>query len=82
MNRKHLLIILALLSFAASCFGLLWVFSSSSLAMVACNGHFSLSSPEFRCKQPQIAIIVWLGFGALCLGLLFAALRKGTAAGP
>ena len=38
-------------------FGLLWAFSSSSLAFRACGGEFSFFAEQLRCRQPHLA---WL----------------------
>jgi len=36
----------------------LWVFSSASLACVACNCSYSLFAKSFRCRQPYVAMIL------------------------
>ena len=40
---------------------LLWIFSSSSLAFVACEGSFSLEAANPRCRQPSIAVLLFSG---------------------
>jgi hypothetical protein len=48
----------------------MWVFSSGSLASGYCKGEFSLFHEEFTCRQPDLALILWLATGIGCI-LLF-----------
>jgi LPXTG-motif cell wall-anchored protein len=43
---------------AASVYCALWFLSSSDLAFLQCQGHFSLFADTFRCRQPYIAAIL------------------------
>lgn len=45
-----------LLTIAA--WAILWLFSSYSMAFSACNGTFSLSAVDVRCRQPQLAMML------------------------
>ena len=57
---------------------LLWVFSSSHLAFVACDGKFSLFAESFRCKQPYIAMILATVSLLGSVALAWLALRGGS----
>jgi hypothetical protein len=54
----------------ASLYCLLWVFSSADLAATACGYKFSLSAPTFRCRQPQVAMILSVLSAAGCIATL------------
>ena len=53
---------------AMYCF--LWIFSSSDLAATYCNFKFSLFAPTFRCRQPQIAMLLCGLFLVIALVLI------------
>ena len=63
----------ATLSFAAAAYCALWIWASVDLAFVPCNGTFSLSAPTFRCRQPQVAMILSALFLIVAIALLRAA---------
>ena len=50
--------------------GLLWSFSSMSLAFTACNGEYSLFADLAKCRQPYIALLV-VAFAATGAGITF-----------
>ncbi|MEH6450524.1 MAG: hypothetical protein V7765_17770 [Oleispira sp.] len=55
-------VIMAILCLCISLYGLAWIFSSASLASGYCGSEFSLLHPEFRCKQPYIALAMFITF--------------------
>jgi len=67
MAKGISLLIIATLLFLASWFCLMWVFSSSSLAFIPCNGQYSIFHESYQCRQPGIALILWLLTGATSL---------------
>jgi len=67
MAKGISLLIIATLLFLASWFCLMWVFSSSSLAFIPCNGQYSLFHESYQCRQPGIALILWLFTGTTSL---------------
>ena len=67
---KIALVVFAVAFAFVAAYCLLWFFASSDLAFVSCNGHFSLSAPTFRCKQPPIALILTVVFVALSVSAL------------
>jgi hypothetical protein len=68
-NTGIVLLITSFMCFLVSWVGFVWMLSSSSLAAVDCDFEFSSLHEEFRCKQPHIAIVVWVTSGVLCLWL-------------
>ena len=46
---------------------LLWVVSSYSMAFSACEASFSLFAPNLRCRQPQLAGLLFVGSSLLCV---------------
>jgi hypothetical protein len=62
----------AIIALVATAYCTLWAFSSADLAFLPCNGNFALNAPTFRCRQPQIAMILSAAFLALALALLWA----------
>jgi hypothetical protein len=60
----------------ASAYCALWVFSSSDLGFLACNGHFSLFARAFTCRLPYVAAILCLVFALSAAGLLLVFPRK------
>jgi hypothetical protein len=68
-------IVLAVLLMLSSVYCFLWVFSSSSLAFLHCNGNFSMTHADMRCRQPQIATILWLVLGVTSIMLFVVAFR-------
>ncbi len=83
MAKGISLLIIASLLFIAAWFCLMWVFSSSSLAFIPCNGQYSLFHETYQCRQPGIALILWLLTGATSLltayfGIKFSNKIKST----
>ena len=72
----------ACLSGLTSLYCLLWIISSASLASGYCHNNFSLFAAEFRCRQPQIAMILTAIFGALCVYLFWRGARAGRRSAP
>lgn len=69
---SQIIISIALILMSLWC--LMWVLSSASLSSGFCDSKFSLFHEHFRCRQPNIAFILWLVFGVsgaitLVLGL-------------
>jgi hypothetical protein len=56
-------LVLATLLLLASAYGLLWTISSSHMAHEACGGQFSLFHEHFRCRQPQLGILLFVAAG-------------------
>jgi hypothetical protein len=54
----------------------LWIFSSADMAFVACDNKFSLFSPNPRCRQPYVAMILATVFLALALIVALRARRS------
>lgn len=71
--RRLLYLIAALLLLLVTAWSALWMLSSYSMAFADCQGSFSLFAERFRCRQPQLAVI--LGVSSLVLAGLLLALR-------
>lgn len=56
-------ILISFICFFGSSYGLLWIFSSASLASGYCGSEFSLFHSEFRCRQPYLAMIMFISLG-------------------
>ncbi len=72
MKKGIIQIILFVVFILAALYGLMWVISSSHLAHDYCVGRFELFHEEFRCRQPQIALILFFVsslFGSVLLYL-------------
>jgi hypothetical protein len=54
----------------------LWIFSSADMAFVACDNKFSPFSPNPRCRQPYVALILATVFLALALIVALRARRS------
>lgn len=63
MKKVTFQIIISVILFLVSLWCLMWVFSSSSLASGYCNSSFLLFHEQWRCRQPNIAFILWLVSG-------------------
>jgi len=50
----------AIILFAVSWWALLWVLAAGSLSGETCGTDYSLFHENFRCRQPYIAIPLWL----------------------
>ena len=59
-----------------SLYGLMWVVSSSHLAHDYCKGNFALFHEEFRCRQPQLALILAGSSGLFSLVFLFFGIKR------
>ena len=81
MSRRTMYFVsLAVAALLTACglYCVLWIFSSADMAFVACDNRFSLFSPNPRCRQPYVAIIlatVFLGM-ALIVALRARQSRK------
>jgi len=62
--------------FLASWWCLLWMFASADLAFLACDGNYSLFHEQFRCRQPNIAMILWFVSGSGCVLLLYFGIKN------
>lgn len=67
---------LAIITFCIALWALLWVFASFSLASGYCldKGGFDLFHDEFKCKQPFVALIMFLVSSTTTIVLLFKAI--------
>ena len=43
--------------------------ASADLAAADCDFEFSLLHEQFRCRQPYLSVIVWVGSGIACVWL-------------
>jgi hypothetical protein len=57
--------------FLVSLWGLMWIFSSFSLAGGYCGNNFSIFNEDFKCRQPFIAALVFFVCGILSLVSFF-----------
>lgn len=62
-KRTWLWFLSGFLSLLVSIWSLMWIFSSSSLASGFCRNQFDLFHDDFRCRQPYIALILFVCFG-------------------
>jgi hypothetical protein len=62
--------------FLSSSWCLLWMFASADLTFIACDGKYSMFHELFRCRQPNIAFILWLGFGVACVSFLYFGVKN------
>jgi hypothetical protein len=53
-------LLLAAFFLLLSAYGFLWVLSSSSMAFTECNGGWSLTATNARCRQVPIAALLCL----------------------
>lgn len=60
----------------------LWLLSSSSLASLDCAGQWSLSHPNFRCRQPNLALLGMLISSTLAALAILLGLKAGKRARP
>ena len=67
---------ISLIFFLVSGWGFLWMLSSSSLASEFCVNEFSLFHEDFRCRQPYLAVLLWVISGVACLALLVVGIRS------
>jgi hypothetical protein len=62
--------------FLASWWCFLWMLASADMAFVDCDGKYSLFHERFRCRQPDIAFLLWVGFGVACVSLLYFGVKN------
>ncbi len=74
-SKGKLQLTVSILLFVVSWWALLWVFSSGSLTITACDSY-SLFHEKFRCRVPYIAQILWLGSGLFSLVFLYLGVRN------
>ena len=74
--RVSLLWVTALLALAASIYCAMWVLSSASLASGYCGQRMSLFAIEFRCRQPDLAMILAAVFFGIALLAAIRARRR------
>lgn len=82
--RSFALALSGVIALVAAGYCLLWAFSASSLAFVACNGEYSLFAESFRCKQPVLAVYgMWFFaiLGVACLIGTWVYASRGRSAG-
>jgi hypothetical protein len=58
MKKGFTLLMLAMIIFPASLWGLAWYFSSAEVAREFCHGDFSLFHEHIRCRKPYLALLV------------------------
>ena len=75
-KKGFIQVIMAVALFLLSWWALLWVFSSSSLASEFCDAKFSLFHELARCRQPNIALIIWLVSGVASVVLLALGIKN------
>ena len=69
-------IVVSFILFLVACWGLMWMFSSSSLASGACENSSSLFHENFRCRQPYFAAILWITTGIMCVAFLIKGVKE------
>jgi hypothetical protein len=78
-SARHLVLrVIAGVLLFASFYCFLWILSSASLACTACDCHYSLFAPTFRCRQPLIAEIL-TGLFLISAVTIFVMTRKRRA---
>jgi hypothetical protein len=76
--KKYAIVIyflISLITLFIALWGLMWIFSSASLASEHCK-DFKLFHEEFRCRQPYIALIIFLFFIGISVLTFVAGFRK------
>ncbi len=58
MKKGFFLIIIAMILFPASLWGLAWYFSAANLATEFCQGNFSLFHEFGRCREPHVVLLI------------------------
>lgn len=58
--KKYIYFIFSFVFLVVSLWGLMWVFSSVSLASGFCENEFDLFHESFRCRQPYIAAVLFI----------------------
>lgn len=69
-------IIISIILFLVSWWALLWVISSGSLSGAICGNDYSLFHEKLACRQPYIAIPLWLITGVSCLVFFFKGIKN------
>lgn len=76
---RPLLAVLSAVSMAGAFYSALWVVSSSSLALTACGGEYSLFAESPRCRQPYVAAIFAAVLFVASIASMYARGRVGKA---
>jgi len=77
MKRKGIIqLLVAIAFFLASWWSLSWMYASAHLAFLACDGTYSLFNEHFRCRQPNIAQILWLSSGVVCIVFIYFGVKN------
>tara|TARA_R110002111_G_scaffold178931_6_gene244645 strand:+ start:172 stop:423 length:252 start_codon:yes stop_codon:yes gene_type:complete len=58
MKKGFFLIIIAMILFPASLWGLAWYFSAANTAAVFCQSNFSLFHEFGRCREPHVVLLI------------------------
>jgi uncharacterized membrane protein len=76
MAKGLIQLFFAVLSLLVSVYCFLWIFSSISLAPAGCYGNFALFHSEFKCRQPYIAMLLWIGTTVAAIMLAITGYRN------
>ena len=69
-------IIISIILFLISWWALLWVLSSGSLSGAICGTDYSLFHEKVACRQPYIAIPLWLISGILSIVFFYKGIKN------
>jgi hypothetical protein len=75
---RVLLAIASAVLMAGALYSALWIFSSTDLAFVPCDGHFSLFAQSSRCRQPYIAMLLTVALFLASLLTMYLRARIGS----
>jgi len=81
MKKGFFLIIIAMILFPGSLWGLAWYFSAANTAEMFCQGQFSLFHEFGRCREPHVVLLIsgLIAFSSFyILGLGAGAIRKAN----
>lgn len=85
INHGIAQLIASFMFFLVAWVGFVWMLASTNLSGADCDFEFSLLHEQFRCRQPYLSVIVWVGSGIACVWLFkrgITALRQAKNATP
>lgn len=80
VNTGIVQLVASFLFFLVAWVGFVWMLSSASLAALPCDFDFSLFHERYRCRQPWLAVMLWVTAGLASLRLLVKGLKTLKAA--
>jgi len=69
INHGIAQLIASFMFFLVAWVGFVWMLASANLAAADCDFEFSLLREQFRCGQPYLSVILWVGSGIVCVWL-------------